>query len=460
MSHRLARTLASVACIAALAILVAPTPDGMTPQAMRAAAVVTLAIGLWATAVVPEFYTAIIFFFLAATLAAAPPEVVFSGFHSGAVWIIFGGLVIGLAVSATGLGTRIARPLLACFPGSYFGVIAGTVLVAAVLSFLVPSTSGRIMILLPIVLSLADRLGFAVGSRGRSGMTLAVAFGTLHPSYGVLPANVPNLGLLGAAKSIHGIELTYMQWFAAEFPVIGMVSILALPPLIWLIYRDTPRPAAAGTGPATRLAADERNLLIILLLALALWMTDFAHGVSPAWIAIGAAVLCLAPGIGIIPAATLMERINFAPWFFVAAVIGMGAVINASGLGNTLGEALFSVVSLTPGEDARNFAAVNAIGMGVGLIAAFPGQPGIMAALARNIADGTGWPLVTVLLAMVPAWATAIFPYQLPPIVLAMSLGGLRARDAVPLLVAMTVVTWLVILPLQFLWFRYLGMFG
>ena len=131
-----------------------PAPEDLPPGVMRAAGVIVVVIGLWATAVIPEYFTSIIFFFLAVTLTDIPPQVIFSGFHSTASWMVFGGLVIGHAVHTTGLGSRIAGTLVGYFGGSYFGIIARTVVGAALMAFVLPSNMGRIMIMLPIFLGL------------------------------------------------------------------------------------------------------------------------------------------------------------------------------------------------------------------------------------------------------------------------------------------------------------------
>ena len=74
------RLVASAACVAGLALAVAPAPAGMPAEILPAAAVAVVCIGLWATAVIPEYLTAVIFCFLAVTVAGAPPDVVFAGF--------------------------------------------------------------------------------------------------------------------------------------------------------------------------------------------------------------------------------------------------------------------------------------------------------------------------------------------------------------------------------------------
>jgi len=139
LSRRLPRIVAVLAAALALALALAPSPAGTPPELMRAGAVVVLAVGLWATAVLPEYFTAIVFFFFAIILGAAAPDVVLSGFRSGGVWIVFGGLVIALAVKETGLGDRIARLLTSRFRGSYLTVLYGVVIVTTLFDFVVPS---------------------------------------------------------------------------------------------------------------------------------------------------------------------------------------------------------------------------------------------------------------------------------------------------------------------------------
>jgi len=204
----------------------------------------------------------------------------------------------------------------------------------------------------------------------------------------------------------------------------------------------------------------ERRVALVLAGALALWVTDFAHGISPAWIAVGAAIVLLMPRIGVIPPSAVVEKLNLGPWFFVAGLIGMGAVVTKSGLGALLGEALFAALPLAPKHDFLNFVSVSAIGMGMGLATTMPGQPAIMSALAAHIAEATGWPLTTALMAQAHTWAMSLFPYQLPPVVVMMYLSRVPAAQVIRLLAAMCAAMWLVAMPLQYAWWRALGMFG
>lgn len=447
---------AGVAAGAAVCLL--PPPEGAPPDMTRTAGVVIVAVSLWATAALPEYFAAVIFFLLAMALTDAGAAVVFSGFHSDAAWMVFGGLVLGAAVQETGLGKALASVLIRVVPRGYSGLLAGAAMTGAALCFLIPSNTGRILILLPVFLALADRVGFAPGRPGRCGLVCAAAAGSVYPSLAVLPAAVPNLGWLGAVESIYGIDVTYGRYLVANFPVLGLVSLAIIPLLVRRLFPDA---ADGGGGADAPVASAERTRLAAMLAAaLGLWMTDFAHGVSPAWIALGAAIACMLPRAGVVPASVMVERVSYAPWFFVAGVIGMGALVADAGLGRHLSGVLFGAAPLVPGADFRNFLIVAAAGMATGLAATVPGQPAIMTALASDIAAATGWPLETVLLAQPLSWAMAPFAYQFPPWILAAHLAGIPARKVAPLLLAMAAAAWLAMAPLQFLWWRALGYFG
>ena len=276
---RLRHVVAAAAGAAALWIAVARPFDLGVSQANSAALIVAV-LALWATAIIPEILTSLLFFLLAMLLVVAPAEVVFSGFHSAANWTVFGGLVIGAAVQTTGLGARIANAFARRFTFGYAGVIAGMVTVGVVLAFLMPSSMGRIVLLAPIAMALAERLGFRPGSNGYLGVVLAMGFGTSSPAAGILPANVPNLVLMGGAESVYGVVLTYGPYLLLHFPTLGVLKALVIVGAIVVMFPDRPTFSDQGTTDAPA-SADEKRLGLFLVLALLAWMTDFAHQVSP-----------------------------------------------------------------------------------------------------------------------------------------------------------------------------------
>ena len=447
----------SLALVLTIAAAIVLAGVGGSPEATRSLALIFLTIGLWATAAIPEHLTALLFFALAMLFAVAPASITFAGFHAAATWLIFGGLVIGVAIHGTGLGTKIANRLAGLFGRTYAGVVVGLAAVGIALAFLMPSSMGRVMLLMPIALALADRYGFAEGSNGRTAIVLSMLLGAFFVPFSILPANVPNIVLLGLSEDIHGIVPTYGQWLALHFPVLGLVKAAAGVVLILTMFPDRPREAAAAPAPAP-LSAPERRLGLILIAALAGWLTDFAHGISPAWIALAAAAACFTPGLGIL-AVRDFEKVNFASMFYVAGILGIGALVAESGWGTRLGQTLIDMSPLGPDQPVANFLALVGIGMGVSLITTVAGMPAVMTPLAGDLAASTGLALDTVLMLQVLSFSTPILVYQVAPIVVAVQISGIAHRDAAKLLFAMAAVTLLILFPLDFLWLRLLGLF-
>ena len=139
--------------------------------------------------------------------AIAPADVVFSGFASGTLWLVLGGLIIAEAVNSTGLGVRFARFLIGRHALSYRALIAAVVLVCSLLCIVMPATVSRILLLLPIMAALAQRLGLEPGSVGYDGVALAVIMTNYQVGTAFLPANAPNLVLAGAAETLYGIDV-------------------------------------------------------------------------------------------------------------------------------------------------------------------------------------------------------------------------------------------------------------
>ena len=453
---RTSNILALLLSLVALTIFFVPDPVGMSDGTMRAAGVLLLVLSLLATVALPEYLTILIFFFLALVMAIAPPQVVFSGFLSGAAWLVFGGMILGVAIEATGLGARLAGLIERLFSQSYLHLVAGTVLIMLVLALLMPSSVGRVTIMLPIILALAKRMGFREGSNGHAGLILAVGVGALTPTFSILPASVPNVVMAGAAEAIHGITFTYTEYFLLHFPVIGLGTLVILPLVIFWLFPDQvlkqkkpDEPRALGSG--------ELRLIVVLTVALVLWATDSLHGIAPAWVALGAGILCALPGVGILSDGLLLPKLNFGTFIVLAGVIGVGAVVTHSGLGTIVGKYLIASMELGEGDDLKTFAGVIGLGWVLEIITTLPGQPAIMTSFAPTIADATGWQLRTVLMAQVPAWALVLFPYQAPPLLATRAISGLEIRKFIRILFPMALCGWFVMVPLQWLWWSFLG---
>ncbi len=424
---------------------------------LTAGLLTAFAITLWATGWLPEYLTALCFFALATIAGVAAPAVIFSGFASSAFWLILGGYVLGIAIRTTGLAERAARLLGTRLSGSYPKLVAGVVLLAYALAFVMPSNMGRIAVLMPIVMAVADRVGLGPGTAGRHGLALAVGFGTFTLSSSILPANVPNLVMAGGIESDLGIHLTYLPYLILHAPILGVLRGAVLAGCIGVLFPARPTAAPPPPPPLGPMTARERRLTVLLAATLLLWLTDSWHGISPAWIGLAAACLCLLPRIGLVSHEEFATGVNFRAAIYVAGILGMAAVVSRGGLAERLGAALIAVAPLDPAAPFRDFCALVGIASLLNFVVTSNGVAALYTPLANSLSGASGLPLMTVLMAQVIGYSTTLLPYMAAPIVVAVDMGRVPAGAAIRLSLLLAAITYIALVPLDYLWFALLG---
>jgi di/tricarboxylate transporter len=438
-----------------LAALAAWGTAGCPIETRVAAWAITFLICCWCFQLVDNGTAALFFFLVLAVGRVTKPEYIFNGFATPAFWLVFSGLVIGRAISVSGLSRRLARRFRAGATTTYPALLARIIGANLVFAFLVPSAMGRIVIMLPLLADLARDCGFDPNDKGYAGILLAGIAGTYLPAFTILPANLPNIILAGSAKTIFNIDLGYMWYLLLHFPVLGLGKAVVLWLLLKTALPDTITRQRADEKPK-RLDARERGTVVVLALALGCWMLDSLHGVSPGWVSLAAALVFLTPAPGWF-GKELLDDIKIDTLLFVACAIGVGNVIRHTGLGDFATEALLSHLPLSPDGGAGNLATVLGLFMASGLMTSVPGIPSVFVPLAGHIADAAHLPLQTLLMLMVPAYSTVLLPYQAPPLVVGTSAAGLAYRHALLVCTGLSALTILVLFPLDLAWWKLLG---
>ncbi|MTD38178.1 citrate transporter [Erwinia sp. CPCC 100877] len=410
---------------------------------------------LWATSVLPEFLTALLFFAVAMMGHIVPAQTLFSGFASSAFWLVFSSFVLDVAIRKTGLADRAAAILSARLIGQWWQVVASVVVLSYALAFVMPSNMGRIALLMPVVGAMAKRVGIQEGSRSWFGLALAVGFGTFQLSATILPANVPNLVMSGATEGAYGIHLNYLPYLLLHTPVLGILKGIALIALISWLFPGEPRlpREPVRLEPFSRV---EIRLALLLAVVLGLWVSESWHGVGPAWVGLAAACVTLLPGVGFINGEEFAKGVNMRTCIYVAGILGLAAAVTQSGLGDEVGAWLMTVMPLDPERPFTSFAALTGITSVLNFIMTANGVPALYTTLAQSFSDATGFPLLSVIMIQVLGYSTPLLPYQASPVVVAMALGRVPARQGIRLCLALALVSFLVLLPLNYGWYRVL----
>ncbi|MEW6670694.1 MAG: SLC13 family permease [Thermodesulfobacteriota bacterium] len=414
-------------------------------------------IGFWAAGVLPEYLTSLAFFVLAMLFSVSPAHVVFSGFASSVVWLVFGGLLLGAAIRRTGLGERIASRLALKFGKTYASIITGMVVVGMALSFLIPAAVSRVILLTPIASALAERFGFREGSKGHAGILMATVFGTFLPAFAVLPANAPNLVLAGAAETLYGFTPGYGEYLWLHFPILGLLKAVLLIGLILQLFSGRPAINRPNEKLRAPMSVEEKRLAVILALTIGFWLTDFWHHIPPAWIGLSAGVACLLPVFELVPPREFRQEVNFGTVIFLAGIIGFSAMLSDTGIGDRMAEFLLAVLPLKPDAPILNYASITIATFLTGIATTLPAAPAVLTPLAAEMAQAAALPVQTTVMIQVVGFSLLLFPYQAPPVVLAIQMGGLKPKAAVQFLILMTLVSILVLLPINYLWWRLTG---
>ncbi len=452
------RKLALIALFAAAAIAIAlsPPPAG-TPNAMIGFAIVAFTVALWATAVLPALHSGAIFFAIALATGIAPTIPLLSGFWSNAAALVFGGLVIGSAAEQTGLGRYVARALMSGL-ATYPRLIAGILIGSGALSFIVPTTMGRLAITLPILIAAAKEAGYAPGSRGYIGIILTAVAGNYLTSYAILPSNLTNVIALGALEGIGGPTLQYGPYLLMCLPVLGIVKGL----MFWgaicvLMPAPAPRITSTDADSPNMLTPAARRLALLLAITVLLWVLDFVHHIKPGWIALVAGLICLIPGLDL---ARIEEAVDFnklTSVFSLAAVLGVATVLTHSGAGAMIAKGLLQFVPSSGASPAYGFMLIAIATAIVAAFATIVGAIAIVTPTLPGIETATGLSLTAGIVAELTGLQAVFFPFETVPVMVGLMMAKVAASAALRTLIPLAITGLMVIAPLQIAWLRLLG---
>lgn len=445
---------AASALAAVLVILSTPNPS------LQVLAIAVAGITCFGTRSLPEAATALFIFLAYLAVDVAPPEVVFSGFATSGFWLLVGGLVIGSAITSSGLGDQIAAMVFARTGNSYARAVWVLSLAGLTLGALVPSAIPRVIVMMPITLSLAKTMGFVPGTRGHTGLLMTAAMMTLVPTYAFLTANLPTIIELGAIESLYGAQISYGAYFVQNAPINALRFVVLLVLLMVFTGGHHVRETRAEEYHQTPFTPAQRRLLLILGGAISLWATDVLHGIPPAWVTLGAAMILLIPHLGVFTAQAMKTEVDLSIAFLIAAVFSISAVMNEVGLGQQIAEIVVPALQMDSGGGMWRLTAITLFSSALSHLTIAPATPVVLAPLTASMTEATGWSTMTVAMAHNVGFSTTFLPHQSPPLLIAMAMARIPVRALTRLCFWSAVITSVLGIPLTALWWRWLGLIG
>jgi anion transporter len=325
------RALGLLAAIAAACLIFRLVPLGIEPRAHGALAVGMFMIVSWMTQVLDHGVAGILGCFLFWMFGIASFETAFSGFADTTPWFLFGAICFGLMGSTSGLARRLAYLIMRRIGHSYPRLLLGLIVSNFLLTAIVPSGIARVVIMAAIAMGLIEAFGVARHSNIARGMFIILVYqATIFDK--MLIAGAASITARGAIERFGQVDVLWSRWFLAYLPCDVLVMIIAWRIALWMYPPETvvlPGGAEFLDRQLARMGrwtVAEKKSLALMLLAIALWITDFLHHIPPSMIGLGVGLLAVMPRLGVLGTDDI-RKINYLPIFFVAAAVSLSNVL-------------------------------------------------------------------------------------------------------------------------------------
>ncbi|UPG74015.1 anion permease [Roseomonas gilardii subsp. gilardii] len=346
------------------AILMLPTPAGLTASGQVALGLLALVIILWISECVSPAASAIVLTGMAVlglmghplTEGGAPMNsssalgVMLTGYSSSAVLLVAGALFLAVALKLTGLDRRVALLVMSKVGISPARLIIGAMVVGFVLALFIPSATARVGAVIPIMAGIVTALGLPVASSLGSTLMIVTAMICSVFNIGIKTGAAQNLISLDFMQKAFGVNISWGHWFITALPfTIGMCVAMFFVALLML------RPQVPEAGEAQRLlrmeldklgpvSPAEKRLMLVAFLLLVLWSTEgWLHPLDTTTTTQLGIALLLMPRIGVMNWSQAEKLVPWGTVVLFAAGISLGLLLSRTGAaawlaGVTLGQ--------------------------------------------------------------------------------------------------------------------------
>ncbi|WP_166239720.1 SLC13 family permease [Paenibacillus turpanensis] len=337
-----------LALLCMLAFHVMEPFGGLSREAMDFIGIGAAAVIFWMVNIIPDYIVALGMAMLWVTGGLLEPEVALSGFASTTWLYMIFIMALSAVITKSGILYRFSLHALQRFPPHYRGQLWGIVTGGALLNPMIPSSSAKVSLGVPIAQTIAESMHFKERSGGAAGLGLAamVFYGFTAPF--VLTGSYTNVMAYGLTSA--NAPIGWLQWFINALPAFLIFSVVML---IWLslLFRKTaaPRPVEAAVlkeqlallGPLTK---EERISVGTVLGAIALMIAQPLHGLDNAWVMLLAfAVLILT---GVLDKKTIATGIDWTFLLFLGIAFSFAGASEQLGITEAIGSALAGPMSL------------------------------------------------------------------------------------------------------------------
>ncbi len=323
-------------------------PSTLAPEAKAAVFAFASAVVLWSMTGLPAAWVALTAVLLLVALGGAEQTVLFDSLSSDVVWLMIGAFVLGGAVQTSGLAARLTR-LAAGRETSVGGLFWRVAVLLLPLSVLIPSTSGRAAVMLPVFRGLSRACGDRAVTRA---LALLIPTVILVSTISTLVGAGSHLVANDLLEQVSGESISFARWALYGVPFGVVASLVAC----WVVQRlfldsETRTARVPGTREGrVALSVAERRTLCVVTVMVALWATESVHGIEIAFVAVAGAVVLTMPRLGVMSWKQGVTAVSWNLVVFVGAALVLGEALIATGAAEWVVDRLFAVTGIAEAE--------------------------------------------------------------------------------------------------------------
>ena len=455
--HR-GKTLAAAVGLSGLVVGIIAPFDVIPESAQAALGLIVFAVLFWSSLALPLELTSLLLLLAMPALGLLPFDESFAPFAQKTLWLLFAGMVISQAITYSGTDEYLTWRCVRFFAASPFRLLLGLHLLGLSMSLLVPSGMVRVLILIPLGIKLAERLGGGEDRALAPAILSALVCSTYYGGCGVLTGSVPTIVVAAQLELYADRSLLWTEWLRWMFPIIGLLRTMICLGVVWLIWGrkiqrfNTTRPDQLETGGRL-----DPRMALVLGLGVLLWLTDGFHQLAPTYVGLIMVAFLLTPRIGLLPAIEL-RHINFPFFFYFAALISVGTALEQSGFNTEFARYVTANIELHDfGWFARHLA-ITCIVVPLDFLMDIAAVAGMITPTMLEIGRASGMAELPVAMCVAMATTLVFLPYQAAPFMIAISYRQLPTASMILAMTLISAATLIVLCPLNLLYWRWLGL--
>lgn len=303
-------------------------------------------IVLFITRPIPNAATACLGCLLFALTGVCSLADAFSGFSNTTVLLMFGMMVVGIAMMDTGAAKLIGKYVTKASAGKekMFILLAGTA--SAILSTFLSNTA-VIAIFLPIIASVAQ----SNKHMSRKNMTLPVTIGAMFGGVCTLVGSTPQLTANGILSEMTGKELQMFDFLMPGI-VIFLVYIVFVLTIgykignrVWgnQVEIEASENEIKAANELANIVVNKRKLITMLIIFVVTIILFIGAWISTAMTAIIAALLCIITGCT--TQKSVIKNMDWSVVFVLAGCLGIASGLTKSGAGELMADVLSKFIT-------------------------------------------------------------------------------------------------------------------